>query len=87
MTRMENLQPSLDEQTRQDAVYEAAMRSISASKRERERKGYVVMGGAMEFGEGALGDGLFGKISHGAKLFMIAFACALPPLLVWQVLL
>lgn len=87
MTRMEDLQPDLDEQARQDAVYQAAMTSINASKREVERKGYVVIGGAMAYGEGALGDGLFGKISHAAKLFIIAFACALPPLLVWYVLL
>ncbi|MFL4468885.1 hypothetical protein ACERZ8_03000 [Tateyamaria armeniaca] len=87
MTRMENLQPDLDEQARQDAVYERAMSSINASRREVERKGYVVMGGAMSYGEGALGDGWFGKISHGAKLFMIAFGCAVPPFLVWWVLL
>ena len=87
MTRMENLQPDLDEQARQDAVYEAAMSSINASKRRAERNGYVVIGAAMNYGEGALGDGAFAKISHAAKLFMIAFACAVPPFLVWWVLL
>ena len=87
MTRMENLQPNVDEQTRQDAVYEAAMASLNASKRETERQGYVVIGGAMSYGEGALGNGAFGKISHAAQLFCIAFACAVPPLLVWHVLL
>lgn len=87
MTRMENLQPNLDEQARQDAVYQAAMSSINASKRDQERNGYAVIGGAMAYGEGALGDGLLAKASHAAKLFMIAFACALPPLMVWYVLL
>ena len=87
MTRMEDLQPDLDEQTRQDAVYQAAMQSLNASKRDRERNGYAVMSGAMGFGEGALGDGLFGKTAHAAKLFMIAFGCAVPPFLVWWVLL
>lgn len=87
MTRMENLQPDLDEQARQDAVYQAAMSSINAARRETERQGYIVIGGAMTYGEGALGNGLFGKVSHAAKLFMIAFACALPPFMVWYVLL
>ncbi|WP_299649649.1 hypothetical protein [uncultured Tateyamaria sp.] len=87
MTRMENLQPDLEEQTRQDARYQAAMASINRSKIEREKSGYVVMSAAMNYGEGALGDGLFGKVSHAAKLFMIAFACALPVMFVWAYLL
>ena len=87
MTRMENLQPNLDEQARQDAVYEAAMQSLNAKARETERQGYVVMSAAMNWGEGSLGDGVFGKVSHAAKLFMIGFACVLPPLMVWIVLL
>lgn len=87
MTNMEDLQPQLDEQTRQDQVYEAAMRSINASKRDEERYGYAVMSAAMGWGEGSLGDGTFGKVSHAAKLFMIAFGCAVPPFLVWWVLL
>ena len=87
MTRMENLQPNLDEQERMDARYQAAMASINRSKMEREKSGYVVMSAAMNYGEGALGDGLFGKVSHAAKLFMIAFACALPVVLVWSYLL
>ena len=87
MTRMEDLQPDLDEQTRQDAVYQAAMQSLAASRRETERQGYVVIGGAMNYGAGALGDGWFAKTSHAAKLFMIAFGCAVPPFLVWWVLL
>lgn len=87
MTQMQNLQPDLDEQARQDAVYENAMRSISASRTETEKHGYVVMSAAMGWGEGALGDGIFGKVSQAARLFMIAFACALPPVMVWVVLL
>ena len=82
MTRMENLQPNLDEQARQDAVYQTAMASIRHEKMERERQGYVVMAGLMSYGEGALGDGWFGKVSHAAKLFCIAFAFAVPPLMV-----
>lgn len=87
MTRMENLQPNLDEQARQDAVYERAMRSIQMEKMKLERSGYVVMSAALNYGEGALGNGWFGKASHVAKLFMIAFACALPPVMVWYYLL
>ncbi|MCB4379648.1 hypothetical protein FZX02_04075 [Synechococcus sp. MU1644] len=33
------------------------------------------------------GDELFGKVSHAAKRFMIAFAFGLPPVLVWTYLL
>ena len=87
MTRMDNLQPDLDEQARQDAVYERAMKSIQMERMKRERSGYVVMSAAMNYGEGAMGDGWFGKASHAAKLFMIAFACALPPVMVWYYLL
>ena len=87
MTRMENLQPNLDEQARQDARYQAAMASINRSKLAQEKQGYVVMAAAMNYGEGALGDGWFGKASHAAKLFMIAFACALPVVFVWAYLL
>ncbi|MEL6618290.1 MAG: hypothetical protein AAFP16_05395 [Pseudomonadota bacterium] len=82
MTRMENLQPNLDEQARQDARYQAAMASINRSKVEQEKQGYVVMAAMMSYGEGALGDGWFAKVSHGAKLFCIAFAFAVPPLMV-----
>lgn len=87
MTNMENLQPQLDEQTRQDRVYDSAMLSLKAAKRDDERQGYAVMSAAMVYGAGSLGDGVFAKISHGAQLFCIGFACAAPPLLVWIVLL
>ncbi|WP_299771606.1 hypothetical protein [uncultured Tateyamaria sp.] len=87
MTHMENLQPNLDEQERQDARYNAALTSINRAKMERERQGYILMSAAMNYGEGALGDGWFGKVSHAAKLFMIAFTCALPVVFVWAYLL
>jgi len=87
MTNMENLQPKLDEQARQDQAYETAMRSIQAANRNTERQGYAIIAGVMGYGEGALGTGIFGRISHAAQLFCIAFACAAPPLLVWYVLL
>ena len=87
MTRMEDLQPNLDEQQRMDARYQAAMASIQREKVAREKSGYVVMSAAMNYGEGALGDGWFGKVSHVAKLFMIGFACALPVVFVWAYLL
>ncbi|WP_299547714.1 hypothetical protein [uncultured Tateyamaria sp.] len=87
MTHMENLQPSLDEQARQDARYHAAMASINRAKMGRERQGYVVMAAAMNYGESALGNGRFAKVSHAAKLFMIAFTCMLPVVFVWAYLL
>ena len=87
MTNMENLQPHLDEQTRQDQIYDAAMLSLQAAKRDDERNGYAVMSAAMGYGEGSIGDGVFAKVTHGAQLFCIAFACAAPPFLVWHVLL
>ncbi len=44
MTNMENLQPKLDEQARQDQAYETAMRSIQAANRNTERQGYASNG-------------------------------------------
>lgn len=87
MSIMENMQPDLEEQARQDAVYEAAMSSISGKQRVQERDGYVVMSAAMGWGEGSLGDGLFGKASRAAKLFMVFFACAAPVALMYAVML
>lgn len=87
MTNMQDLQPQLDEQTRQDQVYETAMRSLNATRRRKERNGYAVISAAMGYGAGSRGDGIFAKISHGAQLFCIGFAFAVPPLLVWHVLL
>lgn len=62
-------------------VTEQAMASLKMDAIKRERNGYAVIGGAMNYGESSLGDGLFGKISHGAKLFCIAFALLAPNLL------
>lgn len=87
MSNMENLERQLSEKERQQAVYEQAMRTINTKKRAQEASGYAVMAAAMNYGEGALGDGAFGKISHAAKLFCIGFAFLLPSLLVWHILL
>lgn len=87
MTNMENMNKQLQEHTRLDDIYQASIASIEAEKVKREAQGYVMIGGAMAYGEGALGTGLFGKISHGAKLFCILFAMLAPSLLIWQVLL
>ena len=44
------------------------MRSIEASQNRRLANGYAVVGGAIAYGQGALGQGTFGKISRLAKL-------------------
>ncbi|MEE4188580.1 MAG: hypothetical protein V2I76_09075 [Roseobacter sp.] len=87
MSNMENLDTQLSEKERQLRVYEASLASIKSERTKREAGGYAVMAAALGYGEGALGQGRFGKISHGAKLFCIAFAFLVPSLLVWQVLL
>ncbi|GGX42621.1 hypothetical protein GCM10007385_07950 [Tateyamaria omphalii] len=87
MTHKENWQSGQSEQDRQDARFNAAMASINRTKMDRERQGYVVMAAAMTYGEGAFGNGRFAKIHHAAKLFMIAFTCALPVIFVWAYLL
>jgi len=58
-----------------------AMASLQAEARKREAQGYAMIGGAMNYGEAAHGTGVFGKVSHGAKLFCIAFAFLAPNLL------
>jgi len=40
-----------------------------------------VVGGAIAYGQGALGQGTFGKISRLAKVFCICFAFVLPNIL------
>ncbi|NNK77394.1 MAG: hypothetical protein HKP40_01650 [Litoreibacter sp.] len=55
-----------------------ALASIEAKNRQREAASYSVIGGAMAYGSGSLGTGLFGKISSGAKWFCIWFAMILP---------
>ena len=87
MSNMENLDTALTEKERQSAVYARAMESISAERRKSEAQGYAVLSSALGYGEGALGTGMFGKISHAAKLFCILFAMLTPSLLIWTYLL
>lgn len=87
MSNMENLEQQLTEQERQTRVNARALSALATRDRKRESRGYAVMAGFLGYGEGALGDGAFGKISHAAKLFCIGFAFLVPSLLVWHVLL
>ncbi|GFE50652.1 hypothetical protein So717_24050 [Roseobacter cerasinus] len=87
MSNMENLEHHLTEQERQARVNMQALSSLETRDRKRESRGYAVMAGFLGYGESALGDGTFGKISHAAKLFCIGFAFLVPSLLVWHVLL
>ena len=87
MSNMENLESQLSEKERQAQINEHALASIRAQDRKREARGYAVMAAFQGYGESALDSGIFGKISHGAKLFCIAFAFLVPSLLVWHVLL
>ena len=87
MSNMENLDTQLSEKERQQKVYERSVKSLNAEKNKTEASGYAVMSAALGYGEGALGTGTFGKVSHYAKLFCIGFAFLVPSLLVWRVLL
>ncbi len=87
MSNMENLETQLTEKERQQKVYESSLKSIGMDKTRREARGYAVMSSALGYGEGALGNGTFGKISHFAKLFCIGFAFLVPSLLIWHVVL
>jgi hypothetical protein len=87
MSNMENLDRELSEKERQEAAYRAALARIKADRTRRAAGGYAVMAAALGYGEGALGTGKFGKISHVAKLFCIGFAFLVPSLLIWDVLL
>ncbi|MEM8578110.1 MAG: hypothetical protein AAGF60_09690 [Pseudomonadota bacterium] len=87
MTNMEELDSKLSEAERQQQVHDVAMQSLAAERMKTERAGYAVMSAAMNYGEASTGGGLLGKVTHGAQLFCIAFACAVPPFLVWYVLL
>ncbi len=87
MSNMESLESQLTEKERQARVNETALASIKSAKLKREARGYAVMASALSYGEGATGDGAFGKISHAAKLFCILFAMLAPSLLIWSVLL
>jgi len=87
MTNMEDMNSKLSEAERQQQVYSDAMAALKAERRDTERSGYAVMSAAMGYGEAATGQGAFGKVSHAAQLFCIAFFCAAPCFLVWYVLL
>ncbi|WP_299402201.1 hypothetical protein [uncultured Roseobacter sp.] len=87
MSNMESLESQLTEKERQARINAQALSSIEAENTKREAGGYAVMAAALGYGEGALGDGRFGKVSHAAKLFCILFAMLVPSLLVWHVLL
>lgn len=66
---------------------EWALQSIAAKDRQIEAQGYAMIGGAMNYGEAAMGDGLFGRISSAAKWFCLWFAMMVPVFLFWRVLL
>lgn len=84
---MENSDAQQSEAERQQAVYETARASIAEKHRVAPAAGHVVMASFMGYGESALGNGIFAKVSHGAKLFCILFAMLVPSLLIWQVML
>lgn len=87
MTNMENLETQLSEKERQQAVYEQALKSLKKSQSLRAASGYAVMSAALSYGEGSMGNGAFGKISHYAKLLCILFAFLIPSVLIWHVVL
>ena len=87
MSRMEDLQPEIDEINRRDSVFQEAMRSIEGKNTRDAARGHAMMAAILGYGSSAEGDGTFGKISHFAKLFCIGFAMLVPSLLVWRVLL
>lgn len=87
MSNMESLESQLTEKERQARVHAKALASIKSAEVKREASGYAVMASALSYGEGATGDGVFGKISHAAKLFCILFAMLVPSLLIWSLLL
>ncbi len=65
---------------------QAALASIEAKKRKEEAAGYAVISGAMAYGEGSLGGGLFGRLSAASKWFCIWFAMIVPVYLFWSVM-
>ena len=85
MSNMENLDAQLSEKERQDAAYAGAIEKMRSENTRAEARGYAVMAAALGYGEGALGAGTFGKVSHFAKLFCILFAMLVPSLLLWRV--
>lgn len=87
MSNMENLQSELVENLRRQQVFDNAVELIKQEQIRRAAGGYAVMAAALSYGESALGDGRFGRISHYAKLFCIGFAFLVPSLLLWRVVL
>ena len=87
MSNMENLDLQLSEKERQERTYQQAVQSIATGEARRRAGGYAIMAAALGYGEGSLSSGAFGKVSHFAKLFCIAFAFLVPSLLLWRVVL
>lgn len=77
MAELENVQ--MAEKTK------AALASIETERRKTAAAGYAVIGGAMAYGDGSLGDGVFGKISSASKWFVLWFAMIVPVYLFWSV--
>lgn len=84
MSNMEDRMAELETAKMADKTKQA-LASIEARERKSAAAGYAVIGGAMNYGEGSLGDGLFGKVSSGAKWFVIWFAMIVPVFLFWTV--
>lgn len=87
MSNMQNLETQLDEKERQNQVYHNAVAQIRSDELRKAAGGHGIMAAALGYGESAMGNGTFGKISHAAKLFCIGFAFLVPSLLIWRVLL
>lgn len=66
---------------------QAALASIEASRRRSAAAGYAMIGGAMAYGEGSLGEGRFARLSSGARWFCLWFAMIAPVYLFWTVIL
>ncbi len=79
--------PRTAEALRQQDVFKQAMAQIERDNRRREAAGYAIMAGAYALEPAAKGEGLPGKLVHGAQLFLIAAAGIIPNYLVWSVLL
>lgn len=69
------------------AKTQAALASIEERRLRSSAAGFAVIGGAMVYGESALGDGLFAKVSKAAQWFVLWFAMIVPVYLFWAVAL
>ncbi|WP_425091855.1 hypothetical protein [Tropicimonas sp. S265A] len=65
--------------------YATALASIDAKRRQQEASGYAWMAAITGYGEAAEGPSRFGKLSRGAKWFVLWFAMVLPSLLLIRV--